>query len=89
MKVPSRGLFPVSQMNDGERISKGTHCNQLYELNAPGFPDTTPNTLTQRVASVSRLTDAVAAAVDGGRAVRNELIAARGEFNTLFADYRD
>ena len=89
MKVPVRALFPASQMDDGVRITKGTHCNQQYERNGTGFLPTTPNTLAERIASVDRLTDAVAAAVNGGRAANSELVAAREEFNSLFGNYRD
>jgi hypothetical protein len=89
MKMQVRGLFPVSQMSNAQRITKGTFCNQQYALFGNEFTVPCPNKLEERIKSVTRLTDAVAGAVDGGRTAYNELTAAELEFNELFGAYRD
>jgi hypothetical protein len=76
-------------MDDGQRIAKGTYCNKQYVLHGSSFTVPTPNTLSEREDSVKRLTNAVANAEDGGRKAKNELKAARIEFNELFGAYRD
>ena len=89
MKMPVQAVLKLSSMSATEKTTKGDYIAQQWELYGKEFPATCPNSPEDRAKATLRLSQAHAAALDGGRQAYLEEKAAMASFDALFGAYRD